>query len=142
MPKRKKAKLAKRRDDLLDHPRLKQSEIAEWREKLYEQQGNVCGLCGMPIGTPSKRHLDHCHGLGYIRSTLHSGCNTLLSKVENNYRRMGVPFSTLGIICPNIHNYLSADYSLNPFHPTWRTKEEKRLSRNERARGSALKSSF
>lgn len=47
---------------------------------------------------------------------------------------MGISIEQLRIISPRIADFLVADYSMNPFHPNHRTEEEKRLSRNERAR--------
>lgn len=126
-------KKAKRQDHLLDHPRLKQREIKEWRRKMYEDQGGKCLLCGCHI-EQDKAVLDHCHSSGFIRGTLHSGCNALLGKVENNYKRVGMSKEQLNGFAPSILEYIEGDYSMNPFHPSHRTQEEKRLSRNEKAR--------
>jgi hypothetical protein len=130
-------KTAKRRDDLLDHPqgRLKQREIKEWREKLVAQQFHLCPLCGLKLNKEDAV-LDHCHKTGLIRGALHSGCNAMLGKLENAHVRMGKMFSDdqFMSMAPSSWYYVTADYSEMPLHPTWRTQEEKRLSRNERAK--------
>lgn len=132
-------KLAKRRDDLLDHPRLKQREIKEWRDKLYEEQGNCCALCGLEIKEPSERVLDHCHSSGYIRGTLHRSCNAILGKVENNYKRIGVSDAIMLRAFGVVYDYICGSYSDKPYHPSHRTAEEKRLNRNEVARAKRAK---
>lgn len=130
-------KRAKRRDELLDHPRLKQREIKEWRDKLYEQQRGICPICGTGLQHEDSV-LDHCHSSGHIRGTLHRSCNALLGKIENNYKRIGVSFSMLAGISPSVASYISSSYKENPYHPSHRTAEEKRLSRNESARAKRV----
>ena len=115
------------------HPRLLSREIPEYREKLYEEQGRKCVLCNRTI-EQGKAVLDHCHSSGLVRGTLHRGCNVLLAKLENNYKRVGVTEDQFSGFAPKVHEYINADYSNRPFHPDHRTSEEKRLSRNERAR--------
>lgn len=136
--KRRKKHPVKRRDDLLEHPRLKQPEIKIWRDTLREEQKGICPICGTQIESDNTV-LDHCHSSGLVRGSLHRGCNALLGKLENNYKRCGVRFDMLAGISPRVAEYISGDYSLNPFHPSHRTSEEKRLSRNERARLSRAK---
>ena len=116
------------------HPRLKNAaEIAVYRKDMLAKQFNICPLCDTPI-TADKAVLDHAHGSGHIRAVLHRGCNTILSKVENNYKRMGVSMDQLYGMCSPIAEFLEDDYSANPFHPLHRTSEEKRVARNARAR--------
>lgn len=130
-------RVAKRRDDLLDHPpgRLKPREVKEWREKLVEDQFYLCPLCGLRLNKEDAV-LDHCHKTGLVRGALHSGCNAMLGKLENAHIRMGKMFSDEQFMsmAPSSWYYVTADYHEMPLHPTWRTQEEKRLSRNERAR--------
>ena len=113
--------------------RLKQNEIKVYREKLLEEQQGICPICGTEI-SKDNAVLDHCHSSGLIRGTLHRGCNALLGKLENNYRRVGISFDMLAGISPSVGRYLSGDYVQNPFHPTHRTADEKRLRRNARAK--------
>lgn len=120
------------------HPRLLSREKPEWREKLCDSQGNICPICGLAVEATTGA-LDHCHRTGFVRGTLHMGCNALLGKCENNYKRMGISMEQLEGISPRIASFLKADYSGNPYHCDHRTSEEKRLSRNERARKSRAK---
>ena len=69
--------------------KLKASQIKGVRLDLLKRQGNRCALCGLDLPV-EKAVLDHDHKTGYIRSALHRGCNSLLGKNENNYRRYGV----------------------------------------------------
>jgi hypothetical protein len=134
-------KKAKRQDHLLDHPRLKSNQSNEWRAILAERQGNICPICGLELDTERTNAVDHCHKTGLVRGTLHIGCNAVLGKVENAYVRMGKLFTMEHLMgmSPSVYNYVSADYSANPYHWDHRTEEEKRLSRNDRARQSRKK---
>lgn len=114
--------------------RLKQTEIKAFREELLELQGGVCALCGLPLDRDDAV-LDHSHCHGWIRGVLHRGCNSLLGKVENNYKRYAIPdlekciaSMWLYIACGN------APAGHDVYHPSYRTEEEKRLLRNKRAR--------
>jgi len=136
--KKRSKKLAKRRDDLLDHPpgRLKNSkEVKEFRENLVVDQFYLCPLCGLKL-TQDDAVLDHCHKTGLVRGAVHRGCNAMLGKIENASVRMGKMFSDEQFVsmAPSSWYYVTADYHDMPLHPTWRTQEEKRLSRNERAK--------
>lgn len=122
---------AKRRDDLLDHPRLKSHQVKPFREELYQQQGFVCKMCGKPA-EEGKLDLDHDHSLGNVRAALCHRCNWFLGKIENNLKRLKLPYQT-------VIDYLQQDYSHLPFHPDHRTEEEKRLSSNERAKERRVK---
>ena len=143
MPRKRRKKYpVKRRDDLLDHPRLKGSAkaIKECRDSLLEAQLHMCPLCGLKI-TQDEAVLDHCHKTGFIRGAIHRGCNAMLGKIENASARMGKMFSDEQFMsmAPSSWYYVNTDYSHMPYHPKHRTAEEKRLSRNERARLSRAK---
>jgi hypothetical protein len=60
----------------------------------------------------------------------------MLGKIENSSARMGKMFSDeqFASMAPSSWHYVNSDYSHMPYHPTYRTSEEKRLSRNERNR--------
>ena len=79
-------------------------------------------------------HPFHHHKGGWIRGVLHRGCNALLGKIENNWRRVGVPH--LGTFLGGAFGYLESTEvpAIEVFHPSYRTPEEKRLLRNKRAR--------
>lgn len=113
--------------------RLKHSEIAVIRARLAAKQGGRCAVCKLPL---SKDVLDHDHTTGAVRATLHSGCNALLGKVENNYKRYGV--SNLQAFLAGAGEYL-ASHSVNLtgyLHPLHKTPEEKHERTKARARAA------
>lgn len=116
-------------------PKLKYSQVAPYRKDLLGKQGGTCALCSLPI-TAGKDVLDHDHTEGHIRGVLHSGCNSLLGKLENNYKRYGVP--DLRLFLAGAPQYLTKGSRIpldqRVLHPTFKTDEEKRQARNEAAR--------
>lgn len=113
--------------------RLKTTEVAIVRHRLWSEQGYKCALCSLPM-QQDKAVLDHDHSNGAIRAALHRGCNALLGKVENNAARYGV--SSVAAFGSGLGPYL-ARHTLNItglLHPTFKTEDEKRLLRNTRAR--------
>lgn len=113
--------------------KLKASQVEAVREKLRNKNGLVCALCRLPI-TAYASVLDHDHDTGAIRDTIHRGCNSLLGKVENNYKRYGVP--NLAAFCHGLASYLQT-HAVNRtglLHPTHKTEDEKREARNRKAR--------
>lgn len=115
--------------------KLKVSEVKPYRESIRAAQGHKCALCGCPVDAATAV-LDHCHTSGVIRAVLHRGCNSLLGKIENNYRRYGVQDLHLARMMPAVFQYLNLhkmpQHEL--LHPTFKTEEEKRLRRNALAR--------
>lgn len=111
--------------------RLKSTEIARAREQLAAKQGGRCAICQLPI---SKAVLDHDHSTGAVRATLHAGCNSLLGKVENNYKRYGV--TNLAAFLAGTAAYLQrhATNQTGWVHNTHKTDDEKRIKRNTKAR--------
>ena len=111
--------------------RLKQSEVSVIRERQIVQQGGRCALCQLPLTKPV---LDHDHQTGAVRGTLHNGCNALLGKLENNYKRYGV--LNLPAFANGVASYLQRHMTNQTglLHPTHKTPEEKRLLTNDRAR--------
>ncbi len=113
--------------------KLKTTQIATAREELRFNQGGRCALCGLPL-TKEGAVLDHDHATGAIRGALHRGCNALLGKVENNYKRYGVP--SLAAFAQGVAVYLQA-HSIDRtglIHPTHKNEDEKREHRNKLAR--------
>lgn len=113
--------------------RLKTAEVADTRFTLLKSQGMTCALCKLPC-TTLDAVLDHDHGTGAVRASLHRTCNALLGKVENNYKRYGV--KNLGAFCAGLAGYLQR-HMVNQtglLHPTYKTEDEKREKRNKTAR--------
>ncbi len=114
-------------------PRMTQTQVAPTRALQLTQQSNRCALCRLPLPEP-KAVLDHDHSTGIVRGTLHSGCNSLLGKLENNYKRYGVP--NLSAFCNGAAGYLQRHETdqTGLIHYTYRTADEKRVARNTKAR--------
>ena len=114
--------------------KLAAGAVGLYRAILLKRQGGLCALCGEPL--KERDVLDHDHKQGHIRGVLHSGCNSLLGKIENNAPRFGVH---------NIHKFLSGAGAYltrgdripldeRVLHPTFKTPEEIREARNAKAR--------
>lgn len=113
--------------------KLKTTEVATARLDLLQAQAYRCGLCKL-VCNAGDAVLDHDHGTGAIRATLHRSCNALLGKVENNYRRYGV--SNLAAWAQGMPAYLQ-QHAVNRtglLHPSHKTADEKRIARNTKAR--------
>lgn len=110
--------------------KLKYSEVSEFRKVLLTKQNGNCALCGQHIeeGTAV---LDHDHKTGYCRAVLHRDCNILLGKLENFIRTRGksmlTPVDKLPAFLNSVFDFLKADYSKNPHHPTHKFDHDKRL---------------
>jgi hypothetical protein len=113
--------------------RLKTTEVGPTREALRAEQGNLCALCSTPVSA-DQAVLDHEHTTGAIRGTLHRGCNALLGKVENNYKRYGV--YNLAAFMGGLARYLQKHETNRTglLHQSHLTVEEKRVKRNTLAR--------
>lgn len=115
------------------HSRLKQSEVAAWRNTTLQTQGGRCAVCKLPC-SESQAVADHDHATGAMRSVLHRGCNALLGKIENNHKRYGVP--SVHAFSNGVAAYMTR-HSINVtglLHPTHKSPDEKRLARNAKAR--------
>lgn len=116
-------------------PKLKYSEVAKTRASMLQSQGGTCALCSLPIAK-GKDVLDHDHTEGHLRGVLHSGCNSLLGRVENNYRRYGVPDLRCFLAGASMYLTKSSRIPMDQrvLHPTFKTLDEKREARNATAR--------
>lgn len=113
--------------------RLKTTEVASTRSELLSKQGGRCAVCMLPC-SEAQAVLDHDHSSGAIRASLHRGCNALLGKIENNYKRYGVP--SVHAFTNGVASYMTR-HSINNtglLHPTYKDDEEKRLAANAKAR--------
>lgn len=77
-----------KRDSKQHQLRIKYKITLEEFDKLCEQQGGLCGICGREGNSTKSRLLavDHCHATGKIRGLLCNNCNTaigLLNEDEN-----------------------------------------------------------
>lgn len=113
--------------------KLKQSEIKEVRESLWQKQGGRCAIC-QSFCDPDEAVLDHDHGTGAIRTVLHRTCNSMLGKIENHNKRYRL--KNLRAFLGGASDYL--DYHernrTGMIHPSFKTEEDKRLRRNMLAR--------
>lgn len=105
---------------------MKYREIKEVRDQMVASNPK-CQLCGREFTASQPPVLDHNHSSGLVRGAIHRGCNSLLGKVENNYKRYGV-ISVLDFLS-GAKEYLEHHES-NPstlVHPTsTRTKKPKK----------------
>lgn len=64
-------------------------ELADF-ERLMEQQGGVCAICGAlpPTGYYKQLAVDHCHETGAVRGLLCSDCNRGLGIFRDNPGRL------------------------------------------------------
>lgn len=115
--------------------RLKSTQVKAHRDELLAAQAGRCALCGEPVSPKNPPVLDHDHKTGLCRAVLHRGCNAALGHVENNRARyfMTDPVR-LSKWARAIATYLTKDYTGNPYHPTFKTEDEKRERRNKQAR--------
>lgn len=117
--------------------RLKQSEVAAFRNKALAVQGGRCLMCLEPID-PSEAALDHCHTTGEIRGVLHRGCNAMLGHIENNRpRHKLMDVRRFSVFLSRVIPYINMNVGLprsGAIYPTHKTDDEKRLLRNKRAR--------
>lgn len=104
-------------------PKLKTSQIKEFRERLVREQNWRCALCDQPL-TLETAVLDHDHRRGYIRSALHRFCNTFLGKIENSVVRNSITDLQLTHILANYRSYTKSHKLI--LHPSHRTPEERK----------------
>ena len=107
--------------------KLKQKDLPEFRQKLYEEQLKVCPLCKLEI-PKGEEVLDHDHATGLVRAVLHRDCNSLEGIITNFLSRRGKGLMTSGGIFEFLSNlfwYIRRDYTHNPYHPKHRTPEDK-----------------
>lgn len=111
--------------------RIKTSEIRRYRLEILAEQGHNCALCGETIAT-GEAVLDHDHKTGFIRGTLHRGCNSFLGKIENSLVMNRITPERLQTILGNIEFYRNSHRLL--VHPTHLTPEERKERTKRRAK--------
>lgn len=113
------------------HMRIKRSEISKYRHQILTEQEHKCALCG-EIVVSTEAVLDHDHKTGYIRGTLHRGCNAFLGKLENSLAMNKITPERLHTILGNIEFYMNSHRLL--VHPTHLTAEERKERTKRRAK--------
>jgi len=51
---------------------------------LFNQQGNLCAICGTNTSGKRDWHVDHCHTTNIVRGILCHHCNVLLGHAKDN----------------------------------------------------------
>lgn len=113
--------------------RLKTTQVKPTRDDMLTKQGGRCAITHYPLPA-EKAVLDHDHASGHVRAVLSRGANSLLGKLENNYKRYGLSLGELFALGRNLEAYMTRDYTTNPLHPTHKSEDEKRIRRNTLAR--------
>ena len=113
-----------------DLKQLKGSEVKELREKILENQGFKCAICGKDIRNDPGIALDHQHklnknqtlgtdGAGLIRGVLCRDCNVLEGRIWNNstrYKQFKTVKERIEFLKQLIQYYEAGTYPL--IHPT------------------------
>lgn len=112
--------------------KLKQTDIASWREKQKTEQGGKCPLTGWYLG--DKCAADHDHKSGMMRATLGGWANSTLGRVENWANRIGggIPPAQFLRACADYIEYHEQHPSF-VFHYLHKTPEEKKLATKVKA---------
>lgn len=111
--------------------RLKASELPAWREARIKANSGACGLCRLPIQRPVA---DHDHATGFLRDAICAGCNSVLGKVENSYKRYGVQNLSAFLLGAGAYLQKHRTPQSSFQYPTHKSEDEKRDLRNKRAR--------
>ena len=67
------------------HLRLKYDITEEDYERMYEEQGGHCKICG---AKKKLLYIDHCHKTGKVRGLLCNHCNTGLGLLKDNVENL------------------------------------------------------
>jgi hypothetical protein len=115
--------------------RIKVKDIPGLRSERALSQGNQCPICNVSL-QGVVNCLDHNHKTGHIRSVLCLNCNGIEGKIFNLARR-GKRSLDEPMFLKKILSYWDAwsnPAPSNPIHPKHKTKDEKRIARNKKAR--------
>ena len=113
-----------------DLRQIKSTEVKELREKILENQGFKCAICGKDIRNDPGIALDHQHklnknqtlgtdGAGLIRGVLCRDCNVLEGRIWNNstrYKQFKTVKERIEFLKQLIQYYEAGTYPL--IHPT------------------------
>jgi hypothetical protein len=101
---------------------------------LVKRQSGKCAICDTGLTVQTGR-LDHDHVTGLIRGVLCNNCNGIEGKIKNlvtRGRRWHAHKDYLGKLLLYWIKYETDQTNL--FHPLHKTEDEKRLTRNKKAR--------
>jgi len=103
---------------------LKNKDIRGHRERLLEDQNNICPLCNCEIEYGDAA-LDHDHDSGRIRGVLHKWCNSAEGMLKSKFKRSGVAKSiNFELYLFNLYEYLIKEHHLM-LHPEHAPKQPK-----------------
>jgi len=74
----------KRRLTLASHLRRKYGiDIADY-ERMMDEQGGVCAICGEPCRVKPRLSVDHCHDTNKVRGLLCDDCNNGIGRLRHD----------------------------------------------------------
>lgn len=117
-------------------------EVAEVRKKLYEEQGAVDKLTGLPLEYKDSV-CDHDHKTQYVRGIIHRQVNAVVGKVENMYIRYIKWWCTIPLpeLLRKIADYLELPQDKRYVHPSWlKTCQSRFNALDEKSKTSVLQS--
>lgn len=119
--------------------RLKIKDIPILREKIAEEQGYLCKICSIDL-KEATACLDHDHTTGAIRGVLCNNCNGIEGKIHNLARRAKRDNNVVYVLLSILNYWEIFNKSPRPeLHPSHKTKDEKRATRNKKAKLRRLK---
>jgi hypothetical protein len=71
-----------KRDNTDHNARSRFNISGEEYKRKREQQGNLCGLCKLPLD--DNVHLDHDHETGQLRDFIHNSCNLAIGLFKDD----------------------------------------------------------
>ncbi|QIG68304.1 recombination endonuclease VII protein [Rhizobium phage RHph_Y1_20] len=125
---------------MLARRRIKTTEVAVVKKRLFDNQQGVCPLCKTRMTILSDACLDHDHDSGLLRDVLCRNCNGIEGKIKNlvTRARRGMAYKNyLGNVI--LYWIRHEEDRTGLYHPTHKSDDEKRLLRNKRARASRAK---
>ena len=122
---------------------LSVKENIAWREAKAKEQGGLCKISGLPLIRPV---CDHSHATGRVRGVLSNEVNLFEGKAVNAWMRHVI--YTLPKELKNeffyadclrrMADYIEADYSKHPFHPSYSKDLVRRFKKLTGAKQSAI----
>jgi hypothetical protein len=120
--------------------RIKTKEIAGLRTKKILSQNGLCAICNINLDNTTPC-LDHSHVTGKIRDVLCLNCNGIEGKIFNLCRRAKRETTEREFLL-EINKYWIKHSEIKEgdyIHPNHKTEDEKRISKNKKARNRRKK---